>query len=179
MTMTDFAFSDATPVDDMPDDSIPPLADVEYPCDVCGNESGPYGGRGPKPKRCTDHKRKTQKGTRPATRVGATSTLATQALGVLEQGNALMALLAAGAKLFGTSRAIMEANEGFKEKAYPALVADPELCKFLLKAGPVTGKFGLTLAYVGMGMEVAPIAMMEIQERRAARLAETDDPYRT
>jgi hypothetical protein len=141
----------APPDDEFPTDSVPDLSDVEYPCQVCGKESGPYGGRGRKPKFC------------------APATLAAQATAVLVQVNGMIALGCMGMSMFKTSHAIAEANPTFEEQAYQALLTDTELCRMILKSGAMSAKMSLGLAYVGMGMAVAPAAIMEIQEKRETR----------
>lgn len=173
MTMTAFEFN-PTDIPDTPTDSIPPLSDVEYPCDVCGQESGPYGGRGPKPRKCANHKRKSVPRTSRISS-GNANNLAGQATAVLEQGNALIAIVLGSARMFKSAQAMMEHNEAFKEDAYAALVADPDMCRFLLKARGVSSKMGLTMAYLGLGMRVGPIVWEEYSEKRAARLADAEN----
>jgi hypothetical protein len=159
----------APPDDEFPTDSVPDLSDVEYPCQVCGKESGPYGGRGRKPKFCSEHK-KTSKATTGNRKVtGAPATLAAQATAVLVQVNGMIALGCMGMSMFKTSHAIAEANPTFEEQAYQALLTDTELCRMILKSGAMSAKMSLGLAYVGMGMAVAPAAIMEIQEKRETR----------
>lgn len=163
-------FEIATPIDDedISTDSIPPLSDVEYPCQVCGKEAGPYGGRGRKPKFCDEHKKaKSTGGARKVT--GNAANLAAQATAVLVQVNGMIALGCMGMSMFKTAHAISEANPTFEEQAYQALLTDPELCKLLLKSGAMSGKLSLGLAYAGMGMAVAPAAITEVQEKREAR----------
>ncbi len=163
-------------------DETPELEDVEYPCKVCGQESGPYGGRGPKPKLCPIHKK--QGTSKAAPRVaGRDANLAAQATGVLVQLNAMIAMGAAAVGLFNTAVAIKDSNEAFEQTAYQALVTDPEFCKFLLKGGAKSAKLSLALAYGGMGVYVAAIAAEEIKAKREARAAakaeaEANDPNR-
>lgn len=159
----------------MPDmDVTPDLADVEYPCRVCGREAGPYGGRGPKPKLCIDHKTTTSKGTRSPKVMGKDANLAAQATGVLVQLNAILAMGAAAVGLFQTGSAIAAANEGFEQAAYQALLTDPEFCKMILKGGAKSAKVSLALAYGGMAMSVGPTAVNELRERKAERLAKQE-----
>jgi hypothetical protein len=156
-------FADAV----IPADTTPEVSDVEYPCRTCGKESGPYGGRGPKPRYCMDHK----KGTRsPKAKVsGAPANLAGQATGVLVQLNGMLAMGTMALGLFETSSAIAAANPTFEEQAYQALLTDPELCKLILKGGVKSAKVSLGLAYIGMGVSVAPTAAMELKTRKAER----------
>lgn len=163
MTMT-FVDED---LDDIPPDYAPPdLSDVEYPCEVCGRESGPYGGRGRKPKRCPEHKKNPVKS---AKVTGAAGTLANQATAVLVQVNGLLAMGAMATGMFGTASAIAQANETFKEQAHAALVTDPDLCRLILKTGAKSAKLSLGLAYLGMGIAVGPTAVMEVRNKQQAR----------
>jgi hypothetical protein len=161
-------------------DESPPLDDVEFPCRVCGREAGPYGGRGPKPKLCAEHKTSTAKGTRSPKVAGKDANLAAQATGVLVQLNAILAMGAAAVGLFQTGSAIAAANEGFEQAAYQALLTDPEFCKMILKGGAKSAKVSLALAYGGMAMSVGPTAVNELKERRLAKQeAQANDENRS
>jgi len=164
------AFMDAEPI---MFDEVPELMDVEYPCRVCAKEAGPYGGRGPKPKLCSDHKTQS-KGTRTPKVAGKDANLAAQATGVLVQLNAILAMGAAALGLFQTGGAIAAANEGFEQAAYQALLTDPEFCKMILKGGAKSAKVSLALAYGGMAMSVGPTAVNELRERKAERDAKRE-----
>lgn len=165
--MIDFTVMDAP--EDLPQDSVPETADVEYPCEKCGREAGPYGGRGRKPRVCKDCKPQ-RKGSAPRV-TGASATLAAQAAEVLSQLNSFMALGAAAMKLFGTAGAIAGYDDTFKSQAYAALLTDTELCRFILKGGVKSAKLTLLMAYGGMAVAVAPTAIMEVKEMQAARKA--------
>src|SRR4051812_5885146 len=102
-------FTDASP-DDV--DTSPPLADVECPCKICGQEAGPYGGRGPKPKFCPEHK-KSGKTTAPRV-TGNAANLAAQATGVLVQLNGMIALGIMALGLNETGHAFAAANDLFE-----------------------------------------------------------------
>jgi hypothetical protein len=164
----------ALPVDDIPPDVGPELSDVEYPCEVCGREAGPYGGRGRKPTRCGEHKRN-----KSSVKVTGNSTqLASQATAVLVQLNGLLAMGAMAVGMFNTASAIAQANTPFEEQARAALATDPDLCRLILKTGKKSAKLSLGLAYVGMGIAVGPVAVMEAREKqreRAERKASQDD----
>jgi len=162
-----FEFQDAV----IPDDTIPPTSDVEYPCEVCGKESGPYGGRGRKPKRCPEHKRSKATVRSTVKVTGATASLAAQAAGVLEQLNGILAMGLMVTGMQDTAHALAAANEGFKDQAYLALTTDAELCKLILKGGVKSAKLSLGLAYVGLGAAVFPVAVNEAREKKAAREA--------
>lgn len=163
--MTTIAFADAD-VDDIPMDTAPELSDVEYPCQVCGREAGPYGGRGRKPTRCDEHKKNPVKAGRVT---GKSADLANQATAVLVQVNGLLAMGCMATGLFKTASAIGQVNPTFEEQARAALMTDPDLCRLILKTGAKSAKFSLGLAYVGMGIAVGPVAAMELREKATAR----------
>lgn len=164
-------FADAV----IPPDTIPVTSDVDYPCRECGKESGPYGGRGPKPKYCPDHKKGTRTASPRAGKVtGAPANLAAQATGVLVQLNGMMALGLMALGFIDTAGAIAGANGTFEEQAYQALTTDPELCKLILKGGVKSAKISLGLAYVGMGVAVVPTAIVELKEKKADRDAKRE-----
>lgn len=169
--MIDFTVEDMV---DLPRDVVPDTIDVEYPCEVCGRESGPYAGRGRKPKRCPDHKPTRKNSGQGSPKVtGSSAVLAAQATEVLSQLNGFIALGTAALKMFSTSGAIAEYDETFKQQAYSALVTDPELCKFILRGGVKSAKLTLLMAYGGMAVAAGPTALQEIKalqaERKAAR----------
>lgn len=163
--------------EDLPSDLTPPMEfGAEYPCRVCGKEAGPYGGRGPKPKLCSDHKQgapKAKSGS--AVPRNSNSTLATQATDVLVQLNAGIGL---GSMVLGyhqTASALSTAQEGFREQIYNALLLDPELCKMLLKGGQQSGKVALIIAYGMLGSAVVPVAVLEHKQKMADRKDALDE----
>lgn len=167
--MTTMTFEDVV----MPPDSVPDLSDVEYPCRVCGKEAGPYGGRGPKPKLCSEHKKTSTGGTSKKVS-GAPANQAGQAAKVLSQLNRMLGIGAMAMGLFETASAIADANPTFEEAAYEALLTDSELCKMILKGGVKSAKVSLGLAYVGMGTVVVPTAVNEIRVKKAERDAKRE-----
>lgn len=154
---------------EIPDDTVPPTADVEFPCRVCGKEAGPYGGHGRKPTLCPEHKKTTRKSSVKVT--GASASLAAQAAGVLEQLNGILAMGLMVTGMTDTAHALAAANGDFKDQAYLALTTDAELCKLILKGGVKSAKLSLGLAYVGLGASVLPVAVNEAREKKAAREA--------
>lgn len=166
MTIT---FEPASIPDDYPTDSIPETSDIEYPCDICGKEAGPYSGRGRKPKKCAEHRKVPSSGTKRVT--GAPANLAAQATAVLVQVNGMMAIGLMATQFHRTAHALAEANSSFEPQAYQALLTDPDLCKLILKSGGASGKVSLALAYVGLAMTIAPAAMGEYAEKKAEREA--------
>jgi hypothetical protein len=170
----------AVPLTDDDKDAIPPLDSVEYPCEVCGQEAGPYGGRGRKPKRCSQHKRNarsTQPGTGTPKVRGANASLAAQATEALVQIDGLL-----GGGLFvlgyrGTASVLAGTQETFREQAYAALLTDPELCRMILKGGTASGKVALVIAYVMKLSVVVPTLMMEHRSIQQTRRAEREGEF--
>lgn len=167
--MTILSFTDAEPrTEEFPTDSTPPQSDVEYPCEVCNAESGPYGGRGRKPKRCPLHKK--AKSSTPSPRVtGSAANLASQATATLVQLNGLLAVGAMAVGMFDTASAIAEHNPSFEEKAYQALLTDPELCKMIVRGGVKSARVSLFIAYTGFFVPVGMRGYNEAMEQKAAR----------
>jgi hypothetical protein len=100
--------------------------------------------------------------------------LAAQAAEALSQIHDLMA---AGSYVMGfrdTPRKITDANDAFKDRAAAALVNDPKLCRSILRGGESAGKMGLVVAYVMFAASIAPVAMSEAKEMRAARAEMTE-----
>jgi hypothetical protein len=153
-------------------DVIPTVDDVEYPCSVCGREAGPYAGRGRKPTKCPDHK-PGNGATRSAIKTtGSNKVLAGQAADALAQLNGVLAIGAMAVGFNRTAAALGQSNDGFREQAYEALVTDPALCRMILKGGATGGKMALMLAYVMLGVNVAPVAKMEYDAKKAEREGE-------
>jgi hypothetical protein len=155
-------------------DTAPPTFDrpVEYPCEVCGEEAGPYVGRGPKPKRCLKDKAQPKTKTAAPGRVtGKDASVAAQATQVLIQLNGMAAIGMMAMGLHRTASAFAGANDNFEAQAYAALTTDPDLCRLILKGGVKSAKISLAMAYVGLGMAAVPVAVEEIREKKAAREA--------
>lgn len=145
-------------------DAIPPVTDVEYPCDVCGREAGPYSGRGRKPKKCPEHKRGKASNT-PKTR-GNNAVLAGQAVDALCQLNAFAGVGMMMTGFRATASALADREEVFREQAYAALVTDPALCRMILRAGTTSGKVSLLIAYAMLGAGIAPTAIEEYKAKK-------------
>ena len=146
--------------------TTPELDAVEYPCTVCGKESGPYSGRGRKPTKCSEHK--VAKGGRAKT-TGKNATLAAQATDTLAQCNELVAFVALVARYENTSEQIKLANTVFRESAYSALLTDPDLCQTIIRTGGITGKGALIISYAMLASAVVPTAIVEFKMHRAER----------
>jgi hypothetical protein len=147
---------------------------VEYPCVVCGRESGPYGGRGRKPTKCPEHKGNGTPSVKRGTTPIKNAVLAGQAADALVQLNSIVALVATLAQYEGTGDALRIAQDGFREQAYQALLTDPELCRSILKGGVMSGRVALLIAYAMLGSVVAPVAMYEAREKSRERKAARD-----
>src|SRR3954466_11285287 len=146
MPSPDFVFDDAT----VPQDTSPHTPDVEYPCDSCGKEAGPYSGRGRKPKFCTNCKpKRAASGVRVT---GGAGNAAAQAAKTLVQLNSIFAMGAAAMGLFKTAGSSAGYQETFEAQAYAALLTDPALCQAILRTGSKSAKVSLVMAYGGMGI---------------------------
>ena len=154
----------------IPPDLAPP-GEYEYACEVCGKELF-YGGKGRKPKKCDQHKTAVgRKGS------GTNANLARQASAALSQYNSLICvgLMIPPPNpvcLPRTASAIAVANDGFEEQAYNALLTDPGLCKMILKAGGVSGKLLLLVAYGMLAVAVVPVGVEEYRESHPKEPAE-------
>lgn len=158
----------------IPPDTIPETLDSvpEYPCENCGKEAGPYGGRGRKPKFCSDCK--PNRKSNPVKVTGAAGNLASQAAITLGQLNGILCIGLMTVGMIETAKAIASENDMFEEKARQALLTDPDLCRMILKGGVKSAKISLTMAYVGMGVAVAPTALAELREKKAERDAKRE-----
>jgi hypothetical protein len=169
--MTAVTFADESPTT-VTDDAIPELTDgPEYPCEVCGKEAGPYGGRGRKPKRCAEHKRSSSTGARAPRITGNNATLATQATEALCQIDGMMAL---GARIVGftdTATVIEEADETFRLRVYAALLNSPDMCRRILKVGSKAGDSALLIAIALHIATIAPVFMAEAKQKKAEKEA--------
>jgi hypothetical protein len=156
---------------DLPRDETPIVdAGAEYPCRVCGLEAGPYGGRGPKPKLCPEHKKSTPAGKRGVSAPrNSNAVMAASAADALNQINSMMVVGGMVLGFIQTASAIAERQDAFREQAYSALLTDPALCASILKAGTTSGKMALGIAYLMLGAGVAPYAVSEFKERKAER----------
>lgn len=168
-TDTDAATLNGYVFDTTTDDSVPQTDDVEYPCDVCGKEAGPYAGKGRKPTKCSEHKKGRSQAKTGGKVTGNAASLAAQAATVLEQLNGIMAVGLMAVGFNSTASAIAAANDGFKEQAYQALTTDADLCRLILKSGVKSGKVSLALAYASMSMQVVPVAVMEYRVKQEAK----------
>lgn len=173
-TAAELVFTDAVPpeiTEDIapsgPRDLPPAVEDNALACEVCG-KALVYGGRGRKPKRCDEHKRSGAKSVSSGSKIG-NERLALQATEALVQVNNLTGL---GARLLGlstTAETIVFCEETFREQAYAALLTDTALCKQILSAGQISAKFSLAIAYAMLGAQVAPVAIVELKQKRQAK----------
>jgi hypothetical protein len=149
-------------------DAIPPVLDVEYPCEICGKESGPYGGRGRKPKKCPEHRKQSVSSGRSKS-TSSNTALAGQAADVLAQLNNGLTIGSMVVGLNATASAIANSNDAFRTAAYEALLIDPALCRSIVRGGKKGGMVGLMLAYGMLLANVIPVAKIEFDEKKRAR----------
>lgn len=154
----------------------PPLILDERPpdgpvCSVCGVDLV-YKGTGRKPTKCDEHKG-VKAAKSPAAEAkkapGGNEKLALQATELLCQLNDLCGMGFMMAGLLETGSAWADRQDVFREQAYQALLADPALCKMILRAGATSGKVALMVAYGMLAAGVAPVAITELRAVRAAR----------
>lgn len=169
--MSDIAFDDV----DIPKDvDTKPETTHELVCQTCGIELE-YAGRGRKPKYCEAHKpRRGTTSNAPARGTKKNQELAAAATESLCQVNALVTTGFLLAQMTATASAMAERDSAFREQAYGALLTDPALCQQILKAGETSAKLSLVLAYVGLGAAVAPYAIAEVKDKRAAKAVSDD-----
>lgn len=138
----------------------------EYPdkCVVC-SAGIPYGGKGPRPKYCDEHKKNKAKTTRTSTRGSAD--VARTAAGFLGQLNGLIGMGLAMYGLDMTAKTIQTANDQFVEQATVALTNDPKLAKKIVSLGATSGKASLAVAYGMLGAAIAPVAVVELKMKKA------------
>jgi len=165
-------FSDVLDAEELaapPQDSTP-VFDTSGTCEFAGCDEikTEYAGRGRKPRFCTEHTnlRKKPGAAEAAARKAPNQKLADQATEVLLQLNGFLAIALRFGKLEFTASALAECQEEFRVKTNAALLTDPDLCRTILRAGTTSGKMGLAVAYGMLAGAVAPIAIMEIRERR-------------
>lgn len=150
-------------------DSVPEVSDIEYPCDVCGKEAGPYGGRGRKPKRCSEHKKQQSRSTGTPKVSGTNAQLAAQATEALCSIDGMAAL---GARVIGfinTAETIEEADEVFRLRIHTALLNSPDTARKILRYGSKAGDSAL---FIAIGLHIAtilPVFMNEAKEKKAER----------
>lgn len=156
----------------MPDETPDVNGVPEYSCEVCGTELH-YSGRGRKPKRCDAHKRNTT--ARSAGSSSSNEKLAAAALDILVQANNLCGMGLMLMQMPKTASAIAMREDPFRVQALEALKADPALCRMILKAGATSGKAMLFMAYGMLAISIAPVALEEIKERRAANADSSED----
>lgn len=165
MTMT---FTEESP--EVPTDVIPEVSDVEYPCDVCGKEAGPYGGRGRKPTKCPEHKKsKATSGSKAPRVTGTNDALARQATEALCSINGMMALGARIVQLTDTADAIEAEDETFRMRVYMALLNNPNTARRIVAMGSKAGDSALLVAIGLHVMSIAPVFMKETKAKKAER----------
>jgi hypothetical protein len=166
-TFADEPTLDVTP--DFVDDSNK----VEYPCQECGKEAGPYRGRGRKPTRCDEHKKSSSNSTTRTPRVtGKSADLAIRATEALCSIDGVMALGATVVGFYKTAETIQEADEVFRIRVHAALLNSPDTCQKILRYGSKGGDLGLIIA-IGLHIAtIAPVFAAEAKEKKAEKEAQ-------
>lgn len=108
-------------------------------------------------------------------RTKSNESLARKAAQLLAQANNMVCFGVMAAGFTDTASAISAGNDDFEQMAYEALMLDDALCRTILKAGTGSAKVTLILAYGMLGMNVAPVAIMEYRSKRANVIEGTDD----
>jgi len=163
--------SDSTPpVDDYDDVDISNVVPLAAPPSTDDPEA-PYGRTksGRIRKRPVGSARRGASGPR-----GGNEVLARQAASLLAQANGL---ITTGLFLTGfprTASAIAERNEPFEAQVTAALIADPALCRTILRAGGTSAKLSLLVAYGMLAGSVAPVALEEYRDMRSRRADEEE-----
>jgi hypothetical protein len=145
-------------------------SNVEYPCSVCGQEAGPYGGRGRKPTKCDTHKKAPGSSSPRVPRLtGKSAELAAQATEALCAIDGIMSL---GARIVGftrTAETIENADEVFRIRVNAALINSPDMCRKILRYGSKGGDASLFIA-IGLHIAtIAPVFMSEAKEKKIER----------
>lgn len=104
-----------------------------------------------------------------------TDSKARQAAALLTQANDLVTFGVMAIGYGQTAAALSNANEGFADTAFEALRQDEALCNTILRAGTTSAKITLLIAYGMLAVNVAPTALAEVREKRAAKAAETEE----
>lgn len=167
---TAFAFTETDPIEDLPRDTIPAVVDVEHPCDTCGRETG-WSGRGRRKRQCDDCKPKPKRSASTPRVAGNASNVAAQAAKTLVGINNVIGFTALALGLKKTATQIFDVQNDFETQAYQALLTDPKLAASLLSAGQFSAGAALGMAYLSMGVGIAPVAMAEIKAKKAEREA--------
>ena len=167
---TALTFTETDPLDDLPMDTVPVTVEVDHPCDKCGRETG-WSGRGRRKKLCDACKPPRASTSTPRVS-GNASNIAAQAAKTLVGINNMIAVGALALGLKDTYQQIIAVQADFETQAYQALLMDPKFAASLMSAGQISGKAMLGMAYVSMGVGVAPVAMAELKAKKAARESE-------
>lgn len=155
-------------------DEIPEVDNTRY-CGApdCGVPLPEHTGRGRKPTRCEEHRKRS--GVKRVASTTSNTKLAGDAVEVLSQINSL---LTAGMFVTGfpeSASALASTDETFRAQAHAALLTDPDLCRVIVRGGGLSGKVMLAFAYGGMLMSAAPVMLTEWREKRAAKQAAYDE----
>ena len=157
---------------EVPPDAIPETTDDAHYCQHvgCVNEVFRKGDRGRWPKFCDEHK--TSRSTSTSKR--AAPAQAKAAATVLGQVNDLLAVSLTAVSMVPavpldfshTASALAAVNDAFVTQAEQALSTDPALCRAILRVGKMGGRAALMMAYVSLGVGIAPGVMADVAAMR-------------
>lgn len=105
-------------------------------------------------------------------RMPASAKQAETAASLLARLNSLFGITLALAGMPNSAAELAKNNEQFEVMAREALSADPELCRKILSAGATSGKAGLVMAYVMLGVSTVPAMRNEYRENHPKELDE-------
>jgi hypothetical protein len=150
-----------------------PDLNVDYPCqhilpngERCNKEAGPYGGRGRKPRFCSEHK-PTRGTASVGRRAGANAVQAQAALDALVNMHTMGAMGLAVVGMSNTANAVFGTEEGFRAQMLPQLQANPKRCAQILRAGAGASEAGFFAAYAMFAAAVIPVAKQELDVKRS------------
>lgn len=155
-------------------DSVPPLADVENPCEKCGKETH-WSGRGRRKKYCDDCKPTRATGGSGVRVTGNAANTAAQAAKTLASINSILAMSIGAMGFFKTMKVALDKNEDFEKTAYAALVTDPKLANQILNVGQTSAKITLGIGYLSWGMGIYPTLKDEYDAKKNDRVAAMED----
>ena len=166
---------------EVPADAAPETTDDGHYCQEpgCTNETFRNGDRGRWPKFCDEHKKTRSGASSSSTAKRAAPAQAKQAATVLSQFNDLLSVALYTVSmvpqipldLTHTASALANVNEQFAVQAEQALSTDPALCRAILRVGKAGGRTALVMAYVSLGIGLAPAVTADIAAMREGRHA--------
>jgi hypothetical protein len=102
---------------------------------------------------------------------------AATAAALLARMNVLFGIAFTAAGMPESARALADNNSDFESMARDALEADPALCKKILSVGATSGKAGLVMAYVMLGVNTYPAMRAEYRENHPKEIGDEGSGY--